>query len=984
MTNTKKICLIVLSCLLVVALGLSFVPFAPNLVSAEEIAVTNYFSSSENISVAANALDTRGNNGVSVTLSGIGKNTKASFDYNNYIDVSSLSKGFLEMSFMPTGVGKDATDNDFTIVTLTDAMDETHKLVYVVVSQPASSGWWNPYVTAWISFVDDLTSGVSSAYNSAPIMKIAGTNQTIHAKNDIVNSSNKAWYGEYMDSGKMLGNKKDFTAKENSNSTLNSFKFVLDGNFANINGITVADISNKDFLYYSSRYLVDTSYYSRYTEDYVNNLFPSGYCKLSVEYQGINSDSITCHIKNIGGQNFADNAGCTVNGASPMFSVDVYENGVVGEKYAIPQPYVHDMIDGDLSNRTLVKILDESNNVVHVGYESYAFASAEKHTIQYSVTNNRGVTFIKEYQIKCYEESPLTSFGFTTQYQDSYIVGDSIAIPATNVENSIAINGAVDIDVLIQKDGRIIDVFTNEVGKTYVLSQPGKYSLIFRYTNTYGVTNSQVRNFTVVAGIQYQNDVPVSLVAGKENVLDDFGIINNYNDVAENDIYRAIFINGTNVYTAKGDSVVSGSLTTPASLLTESGTATVEYKVSFDGSIFELAQSHTVPVIKPKYIGDYLIQYNAQGVYSSEGITITNQKSSTAYETTADGGFMLPQAISQDSLSFIFNVRDGKLDFAHLNIVLTNVANRSQKITFSLAKDNEMQSQLTVLGVKNAVSGSLISSTNNFDWTWNAKSATMCNASGTAISPVISTWDNGEKFSGFDKGAILSFEFVGVGTNGAGLELVRVSNQPFVSTISSATGKVQPAQDAFAPHIELSQEYGVLRQEYGSTFTVYSAKEYDILDDNTTLFVTLTAPDGTVILNKASCDLNYEMLINQYGTWSLVYTAYDSTDLIRATKRYNIQVTDTQAPTITISNTPQELYAVGQKIEFGNVYAFDNITQNCVVTIFVVEPDSERNVVTDSYTFTEVGTYRIIYFAQDEAGNYSMISYNVKVSGGLK
>ena len=97
-----------------------------------------------------------------------------------------------------------------------------------------------------------------------------------------------------------------------------------------------------------------------------------------------------------------------------------------------------------------------------------------------------------------------------------------------------------------------------------------------------------------------------------------------------------------------------------------------------------------------------------------------------------------------------------------------------------------------------------------------------------------------------------------------------------------------------------------------------------------------------------------------------------------------MNVNDEEAPILSIAQPPKELYAVGQTISFEGVSAFDNFTQDCKISIFIVAPDSGRELVDGQYTFEETGVYRIIYQAVDEMNNYTLKSYEVKVSGGVQ
>lgn len=983
MTKKRKNSLVLLSCSVVTAVsvvtGVFINNFSVRAKAATPIQTSEYFFSMENMVVETAKANTKGEKGITVTLNNIAAKEKAAFEYKNYISVEELQNGFLEMSLQPSSYAK--VDNDSVIVTLTDAMDETQKLVWAVTAQPDTCSWWSEWTGAQVAFVDDLTPLVQPAYASAYLMKIKGTSQSIHGKNSFLAATHPLWYSDYMDCGQLIESKYSLFVRKNSASELNSMKFSFKGTNAILNNKTVADIADSEFLYQSSQFLYGTEYEGRYTQEYVENLFSSGYCKLKIEYQGIKNDSITCHIKSIGQQVFVDNEGCKVEAASPLVYADVCDNALLGYDYVIPTVYSHDITDGELTDKVTVEILDENRTAVHTGFSNYVFNKAGDYSLAYSVANLRGDEFTKYYPIRCYAEVPETTFGFITEYKKSYAVGDSIIIPSTIAKNAIKVDEVIEANVLIQKDGQVIDRYTNEKNIEYMLSDAGNYAVVFRYTNIYGITHSEVRRFTVEKGFQLRVQNPVSFTVGVENAIYDFEATDYYSDIPRTDMYRAIFVNGTNVYTAREDKVISGSLKLASNLFTEKGIATLEYKVGFEADNYIFTQSYSIPVLQLVYMGDGIITYTESGV-STEGMTVINQTANVAYETAVDGGFKLPQAISRENMALVFNAREGKSNFDSMTVIFESFADSNKKVSFTVSAISETESSLKAQGSSKIIAGSLINPKAKFSWVWDNKKSVLCNDKGEAITETITLWDNDTAFDGFAEGIVVRFEFNGVREGGAGIELESVANHSFISSMTDAGA--QPMLDAYTPYIEVKGDYSTVKAKYRSTLTIYSAKAYDVWDANVTLYVTVKAPDGTVVLKNVSCEQDYKISINQFGKWDITYTAYDTTNLLKQNKRFSMNVNDEEAPILSIAQPPKELYAVGQTISFEGVSAFDNFTQDCKISIFIVAPDSGRELVDGQYTFEETGVYRIIYQAVDEMNNYTLKSYEVKVSGGVQ
>ena len=465
---------------------------------------------------------------------------------------------------------------------------------------------------------------------------------------------------------------------------------------------------------------------------------------------------------------------------SPLVYADVCDNALVGYDYAIPTVYSHDITDGDLTDKVTVEILDENKTVVHKGFSNYVFNMEGDYSLAYSVANLRGDKFTKYYPIRCYAEVPETTFGFITEYKKSYAVGDSIIIPSTIAKNAIEVDGVIEADVLIQKDGQVIDRYTNEKHTEYLLSDAGNYAIVFRYTNTYGITQSEVRRFTVEKGFQLKVQNPVSFTVGVENTIYDFKATDYYSDIPRTDMYRAIFVNGTNVYTAREDKVISGSLKLPSSFFTEKGIATIEYKVGFEVDNYIFVQSYSIPVLQLVYMSDGIITYTEDG-FSTEGMTVINQTANVAYETVVDGGFKLPQAISKENMAITFNAREGKSNFDSMTVIFENFADSDKKVSFSVSAISETESLLKTQGTSQVISGSLINPKAKFSWVWDNKKSVLCNDKGEAITETITLWDNDTAFDGFTDGVVVRFEFNGVKEGGAGIELESLANHSFIS-----------------------------------------------------------------------------------------------------------------------------------------------------------------------------------------------------------
>lgn len=86
---------------------------------------------------------------------------------------------------------------------------------------------------------------------------------------------------------------------------------------------------------------------------------------------------------------------------------------------------------------------------------------------------------------------------------------------------------------------------------------------------------------------------------------------------------------------------------------------------------------------------------------------------------------------------------------------------------------------------------------------------------------------------------------------------------------------------------------------------------------------------------------------------------------------------DILAPSVQVDFIAESVYAVGEEISIPGA----NVTGAAGTGIYVISPNGEKTAVTNGrYTPAEAGTYRILYDATDEAGNYGYKTVSLKVA----
>ena len=980
-TNKKTLKLIAAACafaltvLASVMLGVNGINADGNSIRAASLNRAGYFSSADEISVE-NDYSGDGGNGVAVTLNTKGK-SEASFNYLNYIKTSELPS-FLEIGFSPVTVGE--SDFDYVVFTLTDAENDSQKLSYIVMPQPESSGWWYSWTTSAVAFTDNLTPTTKASYQFATVMQITGTSQNACGRNTTLTAVNPVYETTYQDSGFIIGEKNKYFVRETETSVLKTFSLGFSANQALIAGKVAADITDETFLSQSSKRLAGTAYENLYTADYAKNLFSSGYATLSVRYYNVKTDSVTCYVTKIGGQTIANNAECDVADAEPYMRANIVSNAVKGVSYTLPAMDANNFIDGDLKENASVSVYDSQGIELLSENGKITFTEEGVYTLAYSVTDGRNNEYYKNYEIVCFSSTPLTSFSYEGSFDSSYTTGDSVKIPVATAYSDLSVepDSRVGVTTLVQRDGVVVAAY-EDLSRSidYTLTQAGEYQIAFLHENAFGQIQTAYEQFTVTPGISIAaGAVPVSFTAGKAVKINDFGVVNYVNDEGFDKIYRAVYVNGTLLYLAKGKNVLEGSTVVPANSFTQAGTALLTYKAGFDRDDLPYEKTFKIPVIKPVYISDYIIPLNGDGVYDNDGVTATNAKDSAVFVTSRDKTFSLPQVLPADSLNFSFGTDSGNADFKSLVVRLID-ATTGKSVSLALSRVNEETSLLTVNGKTSyGVAGSLINDENYFVWRYEDKEKALYDESGKIAG--FTEYADGTAFKGFSGGIILRFEVSDVSGAGNGsVRIINVLNQSFGSV--TLGGNAQPHNDVVSPVIVCALEMENKTMNIASFLNVSAATAYDVLDCTAEVKVSVYDPSGNKILNEVSCEKTRKILLSSFGQYRVVYTANDGNTYFTTSNTYIYTVKDLTPPTIYVSGTVQSEATSGETVVFPTATVFDNYTENCKFYVLVYTPDGERVVTDGKYTFTKAGEFRVVYYAYDDNYNVSQTTFKVTV-----
>jgi hypothetical protein len=109
-----------------------------------------------------------------------------------------------------------------------------------------------------------------------------------------------------------------------------------------------------------------------------------------------------------------------------------------------------------------------------------------------------------------------------------------------------------------------------------------------------------------------------------------------------------------------------------------------------------------------------------------------------------------------------------------------------------------------------------------------------------------------------------------------------------------------------------------------TVFTIYAPAIFDVIDPNVRATITVLDPDGGhvtakdgTVLKSADATKDYQIDLNEYGAWSVVYLIVDHRGN-NVEPSYVIHVEDYIAPTIEI-NDAKTSYRVGEKLKLDSM-----------------------------------------------------------------
>ena len=189
-----------------------------------------------------------------------------------------------------------------------------------------------------------------------------------------------------------------------------------------------------------------------------------------------------------------------------------------------------------------------------------------------------------------------------------------------------------------------------------------------------------------------------------------------------------------------------------------------------------------------------------------------------------------------------------------------------------------------------------------------------------------------------------------------------IMNQPFSKLVTN---------DVITPNASFKEEFKFAK--HGETLVIPALNAYDVLGEITDIKLTVTAPNGTKLINNVTSQNGASILVDQYGTYKVEYVVFDDAGT-RTTFSREFTVYDRIRPVITLSGAVPEKVKVGENLRLPQASAYDNNKLDVVCKVYVTDPNGIITLVeaNQTYKVNKAGRYTVVYYAIDDDGACDM------------
>lgn len=526
---------------------------------------------------------------------------------------------------------------------------------------------------------------------------------------------------------------------------------------------------------------------------------------------------------------------------------------------------------------------------------------------------------------------------------DAYLVGQRIS-----VRNYACVGGAGN-----NVESGLVTNMTNN--KTYNLDS-GKF-FTPQEAGTYVITYKVVDYLGNEDEISYSVEVtkPDKIFVANELVLPPMfinGMVYDLTGITGYDYSKNAEVNPKIYVKANGvEKEIPNGIFTPTNYA-DGSQLEIIYKFGEGATSVVKSQTRVVRTIKQgfDFMQNYFVGENIQTSATSKNVVIKTQKDDTS--------ITFANKLAADVLSLSLGVQSQ----GDLIIKLYDSKNSSQVVEVKIGSDN-----IVTVNQKNRYTFDYkIADSNEKKFHFNLKNNTFTGC----FAGIVDTFLDGTPFTGFDSDYIYcSFEVKKQST----LFVYSINNQVF------STSSI----DTSAPIINVSATNGGIVM-LGETTTIHAGSAYDILNDVVAFSVTIANMNGDVCKSVDGKEMasqpataDYVIKFAAAGDYIATFYARDSAGRSTTVVK-NFRVVNTSAkPNIQLKNNYAVEYSIGETITIIDA----SIPNNAQLYVFVQKQNGHNTgvAVGNTFTLSEKGTYRVVYFVVDEQENVNYLEVSILV-----
>lgn len=644
-----------------------------------------------------------------------------------------------------------------------------------------------------------------------------------------------------------------------------------------------------------------------------------------------------------------------------------------GTSYPLPESIASDLISGYVENVELT-VTDPDGEKVSLKDNTIQTEKVGIYCLTYTAMDHSYNVATRKVQVPCVAELASLDIAYSGEMPKTAFVGEKVAVPAASATGGSG-NLKVDLSVILGKN--TIELSEDRV---FIPEKAGDYKVVYTVTDYLHQTVTFESNIAVTISdkpIVEINGVPTAWVSGKTLTFPDFTALD-YNVKEGKKPLEA----------KKSISIEYDGKTVP---LEEDRSYKIEVRQSGDvvtaiyraeavgegvaGNVIE--KRYPITVIQPEQVGDYFI-------HNAGNISISYDNDNAYYSTWTSGERMeYVHPLPAEDFSLQMNVLKSGNGMDSFEVILQDSVYDDIKVSLKVIRgenDQNCRVQVNGQGTEIAIPGSFYEISNEpIELNFSNKNCALT-AYGDFDICKIEKDLTGRAFKGFPSKLVRLSIVFGTVSGKAELCVKKLMNQPFYGN-SDEQNSMVPFQDTIQPLIYPSNKLPAT-VDINTKITVPTAKAYDVLSSQALVQVSVTAPDGSMVVEQVSADSKNHFEASMYGTYRVNYTASDDVGNVR-TSTYNIKVPDTIPPEIEISGEVPRRAQKGKEVELPDAVVTDNFDKEIELEIYVTDPTGRRKLL-DGFNFTPEydGVYQVSYYAKDDDYSFTSIPNTITVGDG--